>query len=112
MTASMSRKPRHCRGWILGLALLSGWLVSVAASSNDVAKPTTPEALVEQARQAEMAGDTARQFSLLREAGQLAPDSQLIRWQLGQLKVGDKWMSVEDAERIAAANPKQEEYRQ
>ena len=51
--------------------------------------PTTAEQLVADARQAKLVGDTTRYFSLLRKAVQIAPDYELARWQLGQLK--DRW---------------------
>ena len=41
------------------------------------------ERLVAQAHQAQIAGDSSRAFSLLREAVRLAPDYELARWRLG-----------------------------
>ena len=41
---------------------------------------------------------------LLREAVNAAPDYQPARWMLGQLRVGDEWLAVEEAQRRAAAD--------
>jgi len=72
----------------------------------------TAERLVEEARQAELDCDNSRFFALLRQAVQIAPDYELARWQLGQVKVGGEWLTVEEAQRRAAANPRQAEYRE
>jgi hypothetical protein len=73
---------------------------------------TAAARLVDQAREAELKGDTARQFAWLREAVRLAPDYQAARWQLGQLEVEGEWLAVEEIQRRAAINPKQSFYRQ
>lgn len=112
MSAFANHEACHQGRWIPAVALLFGWIIACTTIGKEAANATTPEALIDQARQAEIEGDTARQFSLLREVVRLAPESKLARWQLGQLEVGDKWVSVEDAERIAAADPRQWEYRQ
>jgi Pretoxin HINT domain len=74
--------------------------------------PTTSEGLVEQAEQAAIDGDMARRFALLREAVRIDPQFQLARWQLGQVQVDGKWLTVEEAQRRTSADPKQDEYRQ
>jgi hypothetical protein len=51
-------------------------------------------------------------YALLHEAVRVAPDYSLARWQLGQIKVGSEWLSLEEAERRAAADPRQANYRE
>jgi hypothetical protein len=70
------------------------------------------ERLMDQARQAEVRGETARQFALLRKAVRISPDYELARWQLGQVEVEGQWLAVEEAQRRAAAGPLQDEYRE
>ncbi len=68
--------------------------------------------LIAEARQAELAGDSDTCYRLLREAVRVAPESKAAHWQLGQMQVGNEWVSVEEAQRRAAADPKQAEYRE
>lgn len=104
----------RCRSGQLGSAAfaLGCCLAAGIASANDVSDAIAAKKLLDEARQSEMQGDTARQFSLLREAIRVAPNFDLARWQMGQIRDGDRWIAVEDAQRAAAANPKQAEYRQ
>jgi hypothetical protein len=60
--------------------------------------------------QAEVAGDSASRTSVLQGAVQADPDSASARWQLGQIEVDGKWQSVEEAQKNAAADPRQREY--
>jgi hypothetical protein len=80
------------------------------AANNEVASPTV-ERLVRVASQAKTAGDEARSFALLREAVRVAPDFGPARAQLGQIKVDDKWITIEESQRRAAADPRQAAYR-
>lgn len=72
---------------------------------------TTADRLLTYAAQAEVEGDVARQFALLREAVRLEPDDRRVRWQLGQVQVDGQWLAVEEAQRRAAADPRQADYR-
>src|SRR5262245_31794110 len=96
---------------IQAAVVLGGWLALGAAFANEPSYSTTSERLVAEARQAEIKGDTAQQFSLLREAVRAEPDNKSARWQLGEIKVGDEWMAVEDSQRKTAADPVHAEYR-
>ena len=111
MTRFLVRNGCGTGRWIQEVVVLSGWLAATAAFANEPAYSTTSERLVAEARQAEMKGDAAQQFSLLREAVRAEPDNESARWQLGEIKVGDEWMAVEDSQRKAAADPVQAEYR-
>lgn len=98
--------------WIQISAFLSAWLALGAAFANEPSYSTTSERLVAEARQAEMKGDAAEQFARLREAVRAEPDNEQARWQLGEIKIGDEWMAVEDSQRKAAVDPVQVEYRE
>jgi hypothetical protein len=90
-------------------------LVATVCSAGDAQKPAvseTAQRLVDEAQHAKLVGDASRQFALLRQAISIAPDFELARWQLGQLKIDDEWLTVEEAQRRAGANPKQAEYRE
>jgi hypothetical protein len=82
-----------------------------ACASGNSDYPMTAAGLVEEAEQAAIDGDMAQRFALLREAARIDPQNQLARWQLGQLEVDGKWLTVEEAQRRTASDPKQAEYR-
>jgi Pretoxin HINT domain len=100
---------------LLLLAIISATtillLAGQALAASTQITPTTAERLVEQADRAAVDGDMARRFALLREAVRLDPEYQLARWQLGQVQVGGEWLAVEEAQRRAAANPREADYR-
>jgi hypothetical protein len=80
------------------------------AHAKDGDSGTTAERLLRYAGHAEVHGDVARRFALLREAVRLNPDDQRARWQLGQVQVDGEWLAVEEAQRRAAADPLQDDY--
>jgi hypothetical protein len=90
------------------LAIICG--SNSSPGNDDVDNGTTAERLLQYAGQAEVEGDAARQFALLREAVRLNPDNRRAQWQLGQVEVEGEWLSVEEAQRRAAADPLQEDY--
>ena len=65
------------------------------------------------AAQAEIAGDASRILvAPARRDPQAIPTIEIARWQLGQVQLDGKWVTVEEAQRRAAADPLQAEYRQ
>lgn len=86
-------------------------LLNHLSAGEQPAASLTAAQLVQQAQRAQEAGNSAQQFALLRRAVQAAPDYEVARWQLGQLKVGDHWMPVEEVQRAESANVKQADYR-
>ena len=111
------RTPRHYRAPIspsqallcAGCIALGAMLTAPVAMADAPAKPEA-ERLVAAAAQAKVAGDAAKAIALLHEAVRSDPENQLARWQLGQVNVDGKWLSVEEAQRRAAADPRQGEY--
>lgn len=97
-------------GGMLGAVMCCA--VTEGADARKPAVSETAQRLVDEARQAKIAGEASRQFALLRQAVGIAPDYELARWQLGQVKADDEWVAVEEAQRRAAANPKQAQYRE
>jgi hypothetical protein len=101
--------------WIIFAAGLATFCPVVSLIAADAAKDKSTETaqrLSDAARQAEIDGDSARCFELLRQAVRIAPDYQLARWQLGQIEVDGQWVAVEEAQRRAAADPKQARYQE
>ena len=90
------------------LAVLVGRAIGGAAD----APKTEADRLVAEAAQAELNGNATRSFALLHEAVRVDPDNRLARWQLGELQVDNKWVAAEEAQRRAAVDPKQVEYRE
>jgi hypothetical protein len=68
------------------------------------------EGLVVEALRAEVKGDGGSRQTLLDQATHAAPDYRLARWQEGQVELTKQWLPVEDAQRIAAAEPRHAEY--
>jgi hypothetical protein len=87
-------------------ALLADW-----GLGNEPGATTTVERLVTAAKRAEIEGDIAGHFALLRQAVRIDPNYQLARWQLGQVQIAGDWIAVEEAQRRAAADPLQGDYR-
>lgn len=97
--------------WIASLLITTAF---ASISFGAVPEPARVRAqrLVLAAAQAEVGGDTSRHLSLLHDALRTDPDNQLARWQLGEVRLDNKWVTVEEAQRRAAADPLQTEYRQ
>ncbi len=111
MLCCIIRGGSHSRGLgIVAGSVLAALLIGGRAPGND-ADDYTVNRLIESAQQAELDGDIARRFALLRQAVRIAPNYQLARSQLGQVQVDGEWMAVEEAQRRAAADPKQATYR-
>jgi hypothetical protein len=110
--------PQRSGFWKVALALaaiLSTTWFPGAVQGADISRPKisdSAEQLVADAQAARLQGDTSQSFSLLRQAVDIEPEFALARWQLGQLKVDGEWLTVEEAQRREAANPKQAQYRE
>jgi hypothetical protein len=98
---------------ISGLAVFTALsaLLGGTALGNEPGVVTTAERLVAAAQQAEIEGDIAGHFALLRQAVRIDPAYQPARWQLGQVQVDGEWVAVEEAQRRATADPQQVDYR-
>ena len=83
---------------------------SLTAIGAEQATPSEADKLVAKAVDAEIQGDSARSFSLLRDAIRIDPSHAIAHSQLGEVKVDGKWISTEEAQRRAAADPLQTEY--
>ena len=97
--------------WLISLFMWTALAGMATAAANDAAQAEA-QRLVVAAAQAEIAGDASRFLSLLHDALRSDPDNQIARWQLGQVQFDGKWVTVEEAQRRAAADPLQAEYRQ
>jgi hypothetical protein len=86
--------------------------VGVSAARNEGGSPRAPEQLLDEAVKAKASGQPAVAYALLRQVVSIAPDNSLARWQLGQVKVGNEWLSVEEAQRRAEADPRQIRYQE
>ena len=71
----------------------------------------TADQLIDEACRAKSGGQPAVAYALLHQVVRIAPDNSLARWQLGQVKVDNEWLSVEEAQRRAEADPRQAKYR-
>jgi hypothetical protein len=96
---------------IAGILLAAGWAGFAAARDQDVG-PTAAEQLIGEAGRAKADGQPALAYSLLHQVVRIAPENSLARWQLGQVKVDGEWLSVEESQRRAEADPRQAKYRE
>ncbi len=93
-------------------------VLSVVASSGVVSAHDQPvsfktvDQLISDASRAKSDGQSAVAYALLHQAVRIAPDNSLARWQLGQVKVGGEWLTVEESQRRAEADPRQTKYQE
>ena len=66
--------------------------------------------LIDESGQARAEGDLRLATTLLRDAVRIEPDNAQAQWQLGNVKVGDEWLSIEAAQSRAATDPSQADY--
>ena len=109
-----------CRGWetlriryatVIGVLVPIAW-ARVAGANDQKVAVATADRLIDAAGKAKTDGQDARAYALLHEAVRTAPDNSLARWQLGQVKVGRDWLSIEEAQRRADADPRQAKYQE
>jgi tetratricopeptide (TPR) repeat protein len=97
---------------LLPVLVLTIALVGQAFGATSESTKTSVERLVTAAAQAEISGDVSKSLSLLQDAIRIDPENQLVRWQLGQVKADKQWVTVDEAQRRASADPLQAEYHQ
>jgi hypothetical protein len=95
-----------------GAILTLGLGMFCAARSPAADNAATPERLVRQALQAELHGADADRRGLLAAALALDPDYAPARWQSGYVRIGDDWVSVDEAPRRFSADTQLAAYRQ
>lgn len=93
-------------GFLLGL----GTFVAARADSHRRSSANA-EQLIDQAGKAKADGQSALAYALLHHVVQIEPDNALAHWQLGQVRIDGAWVSAEEAQRRAEADPRQEKYR-
>ncbi len=83
---------------------------SPAVDAGD-SRSSKADQLVRQALKAELLGDNATRRDLLDKALRLSPQSRAARWQTGHVQVGRKWLTLHQAQKVAAEDPLLERYR-
>ncbi len=97
----------------VGCLVVAGFALSCpSALGSEGTARATADRLVASAVDAEIQGDSGRSFALLRDAVRVDPDRLAARAQLGEIQVDGKWITVEETQRRAAADPLQAEYRE
>src|SRR4051794_17564216 len=92
--------------------LITSLMFGRALAAEPASTTAESERLVAAAAKAEAAGDALRAASQLRDAVRLDPENRLAHWQLGEVLVDKNWMRVDDAQRRAANDPRQAEYKE
>ena len=97
-----------------GLAVALATLAPIAISrANGLAVVTsTVDRLINESGSAKSDGNMALAYALLHDVVRIAPDNSQARWQLGQVKVQGEWLTIEEAQRRAAADPRQTKYQE
>jgi len=114
---------RHSASWVFRnrfATAVAGAAVAVTAlapieiaRANDLAVVTsTVDRLINESGSAKSDGNMALAYALLHDVVRIAPDNSQARWQLGQVKVQGEWLTIEEAQRRAAADPRQAKYRE
>jgi hypothetical protein len=96
---------------IAGVLLASTWAGSASAHDREIGL-NTADRLIDEAVQAKSGGQPAVAYALLHQAVRIAPENSMARWQLGQVKVDNEWLSVEEAQRRSEADPRQVQYQE
>jgi hypothetical protein len=98
------------------VAVICAFIGQAVAATKEPTKSNSAKAeanhLVAEAVKAEVAGDTSARYGLLHDAIRIDPDNALAHWHLGEVRLGDQWVSIEESQRRAASDPRQTEYRQ
>jgi hypothetical protein len=81
-----------------------------SALASNPSVPTTVDRILDESGQARAEGNLGLAYALLHDAVRIAPNHAQARWQLGQVKIGDEWLSIEESQRRAAADPRQAKY--
>lgn len=95
---------------ILGLALVFAPRFLLAETAIQSATTASADQLVADALRAEVDGNLAKRRVLLNMAVDAQPENAAARWQSGQVRVGDQWMRADEAQDVAARDPRRIEY--
>jgi hypothetical protein len=96
---------------IAGVLLVLAWSRAALAHDQEISLRTADQ-LINEAVRARSGGEPAVAYALLHKVVRIAPDNSMARWQLGQVKVANEWLSVEEAQRRAEADPAQAKYQE
>ena len=96
---------------IFFLAVCCCWSQTDTGTQTPAPKTAPASDLVRSALEKELAGDNADREALLQKAVQQTPDDAAARWQLGQVRVGDAWLTPAQVENAAQQDPRLAEYR-
>src|SRR4051812_37600790 len=104
----LSRSIRNVAACTACLALAAAGYPALCAAGNT--SKGEAERLIAAAASAEASGAHSHAQALLRDAIKADPDDQRAHWQLGQVHVDGKWLTADEAQRKASADPLQVEY--
>src|SRR3954447_8952300 len=96
---------------IAGVLISAAWTVAAWAHDQEISLRTADQ-LINEAVWAKSGGQPAVAYALLHKVVRIAPDNSMARWQLGQVKVDNEWLSIEEAQRRAEADPRQAKYQE
>ncbi len=105
----MALRELHKRMLASGLLLM---VVAPANAADAVDAAPAAKSLVKQALQAELAGDSAERERLLAEALKLDPECAAARWQLGQIRRDNQWLTLDEAAETAQRDRRLKNYRE
>jgi len=106
------------RSAIEGVTMIRCWLSIVlllcstplfAGATDDA---MTVKRLIQESAEARADANLGLAYELLHDAVRIDPENSQARWQLGQVKTRNEWVSIEESQRRAAADPRQAKYEQ
>ncbi len=102
------------RFWtFLSVIVLLGLCATRESRAGELSRPEVAplaKTLVDAALRAEIDGREEGRAVLLQRALMIAPDFDLAHWQTGEMRVGDEWLPVEEAQKRSAENWRLKEY--
>lgn len=91
------------------LLICHGW--SAEQRQAPISEQMPPERLVHLALESEMAGNNDQREALLQQAITQSPDHAATRWHLGQVRVGNAWLSPREVQQAAENDERLANYR-
>src|SRR5690349_585659 len=89
---------------------IASYSVTTTLIAGKVDDSTTVKRRLQESAEARADANLGLAYELLHDVIRIDPENQQARWQLGQVKVKDVWLSIEESQRRAASNPQQAKY--
>jgi hypothetical protein len=100
----------HLNSFLQFALTIASFCVATTLIAGRTEDSTTVKRRLQESAEARADANLGLAYELLHDAIRIDPENQQARWQLGQVKVRDAWLSVEESQRRAASNLQQAKY--